>query len=143
MQKFKSMTPAQRIQAGGSIVFILVQYTLYLCSAIALTIATGYYLWKEETENQCKAPNDKDDRDQNNWIDVSARYNIILKIYFAYFITECVRCVIILIAACLKSQPLAAVYQFLSPNDCLGLAALIILHIYRFQYSGKQCSVDK
>lgn len=27
-------------------------------------------------------------------------------------------------------------------NDLLGVAAVIILHVYRFQYSGKWCSGD-
>lgn len=143
MQKFKSMSPAERVASGGSIVFLVVQYTLYLCASIALTVATGVYLWDKEVDNECMAPNDWDDANRDNYIDVSERFRIVLKIFFAYFITEFARALLMLVAALAKSKALANIYQILSLNDCLGLAILIILHVYRFQGSGKACSVDQ
>jgi hypothetical protein len=103
-------------------------------------------LWHFETNdtNSCSAPNSSGDlNNPSNYINVQDRFDIILKIYFAYFITEVVRSIIMLIAACAKSKALACIYTVLAPNDCLGLAALIILHVYRFQDSGKYCSGDQ
>jgi hypothetical protein len=153
-----------------------IQFTLYLAAAIALTVATGYYLWKSEVDNMCSSTNSEGDN--NEWqkakandanyyayknrgftdstnpykysnydydgkvIDVQGRFNQILKIYFAYFVTEVVRSFFMLLAIILRSRGLAMIYQFACMNDCLGLAALIILHVYRFQYSGKYCTGD-
>ena len=138
--KLKSMSPAARLEAGKGLVVMGIQFTLYLCASIALTVATGYYLWEKETDNKCKASNDKNTL--NDLIDVMERFEIILKIYFAVFVTETVRSGIMLLAIITKKVGLAKIYQFLCLNDCLAFAALIILHVYRFQPSGKACSGD-
>ncbi len=49
---------------------------------------------------------------------------------------------VVVIALATKKANIARVYECLGLNDCLGLAALIILHVFRFQYSGKWCSLD-
>ena len=103
-----------------------------MCANIALTVATGYYLWAVETDNDCKAPNEKGDGNMENWVNVSERFDIILKIFFACFITEFVRCLVVLIALCAKSSKLAKLYELCSLNECLYFAAVIILHVYRF-----------
>lgn len=130
----KSMGPAARISAGQGIAILAVQYILYLCASIALTIATGYYLWKVETNNQCSASNngESDTLAGKNLTNVKDRFDIIMKIYFAVFITEVVRCLLMVIAVFSRSNALANLYQFTSLNDCLAFAALIILHVYRF-----------
>ena len=145
MEKYKSMSPAAKIKAGQGLAVLAVQYVLYLCASIALTIATGYYLWEVETDRTCVASNEENGAPTNNSddnFDVNGRFNDILKIYFAFFITEVVRMVLIVIAVAAKSETLANIYSYGCFNDCLGFAALIILHVYRFQPSGKYCSGD-
>jgi hypothetical protein len=78
----------------------------------------------------------------NDLIDVQARFNIILKIYFAVYVTETFRSACMLLAILTKKVMLAKIYQMFCLNDCLAFAALIILHVYRFQASGKSCSGD-
>lgn len=51
------MSPAARLESGKGLVVMAIQFTLYLCASIALTIATGYYLWKKEVNNTCNAYN--------------------------------------------------------------------------------------
>ena len=53
----KSMGPAARIELGVGVTILIIQYIAYLCASIALTVATGYYLWHVETDNQCSASN--------------------------------------------------------------------------------------
>lgn len=55
--KYQSMSPAARLESGKGLVVMAIQFTLYLCASIALTIATGYYLWKKEVNNTCNAYN--------------------------------------------------------------------------------------
>lgn len=146
MSKYASMSPAKRIETGKALAVMGIQYGLYLAASIALTIATGYYLWEKETDNECRAYNQKDQfqamMDGEEVIKVHERFDIILKIYFAVFVTEVVRSVIMLMAVVLKSTKLAQLYQLGCLNDCLALAALVILHVYRFQPSGKACTGD-
>lgn len=73
---------------------------------------------------------------------MNERFTIILKIYFAVFITETVRSFFMIVAIISRKPAFAKIYQLLSLNDCLAFAALIILHVYRFKPSGKLCSGD-
>lgn len=52
------------------------------------------------------------------------------------------RSLIGLVAVWSKSKCIAGLYTLLGINDLLGAAAIVILHIYRFEYSGKYCSGD-
>ena len=70
------------------------------------------------------------------------RFKNILSIYFAIFIIGLVRGILLLLAALTRVGPLAMLYQCLGLNDCLAFAALIIIHVFRFQPSGKFCSGD-
>lgn len=120
-----------------------IQFVLYLCASIALTVSTGVYLWDKETDTICYANEDKKQTiGDDDKTDVHERFNVILKIYFAVFITEVVRSAFMLIAILTRKAGIAKIYQLLSLNDCLAFAALIILHVYRFRPSGKYCSGD-
>jgi hypothetical protein len=50
-EKYKSMSPAARLEAGKGLVVMGIQFGLYLCASIALTVATGVYLWSKEIDN--------------------------------------------------------------------------------------------
>ena len=66
----------------------------------------------------------------------------ILKIWWSYAVVDFFRSIIALIAVGADSKCFAWVYQVLILNDLLGVAAIVIVHVYRFQYSGQYCSGD-
>jgi hypothetical protein len=73
---------------------------------------------------------------------VSKRFRDILKIWWTFCLVDFFRSLLALMSISLDSRRLAYLYQLLILNDFLGVAAVIILHTYRFQYSGKWCSGD-
>ena len=102
-------------------------------------------MWDKEVDNTCEAYNHKEQTPENSddeRIQVHERFDIILKIYFTVFVVETFRSILMLVALITKRVLLAKIYQYLALNDCLAFAALIILHVYRFQPSGKACSGD-
>ena len=78
----------------------------------------------------------------SNTVDVSLRFRDVLKVWWAYALTDFVRSVIGLIAVNINSKGLARVYQILVINDFFGIIAVLMVHTYRFQYSGQYCSGD-
>lgn len=157
--KAKNFGPAARIESGPYI--LLMETLIYWAAHTACAVATGYFLWcweSDEDMNNCKAcNNDYEVKSVNNvntpyytetcntddQIDVQERFSIILKIYFAFFVTQWARDSILIIACIAKSPKIATAFVGVGClNCCLGLAALIILHVFRFQNSGKICSGD-
>ena len=114
--------------------------------AIALFIATAYYLWYVDTDTICVGHTSFYSAGQGVNVNVSLRFKRILKLWWAYAVTDFVRSVIALCAVAAQSKLaakiLAIFYQVLVANDLLLIAIIIILHIYRFQESGKYCSGD-
>ena len=124
---------------------ILAQYSLYFFWILAVCVSSGIYLFNKETDITCFAPMSDTDADWGNtsqYINVSKRFNDILIIYFSATLVEGVRCIILLTGAITKVGALGHIYSVLVVNDCLSFAALIILHVYRFQYPGKVCACD-
>jgi hypothetical protein len=120
------------------------QYAVRLASSASITIATACYLWSYETENTCHAP-----ASQKEWgmkdhehTDVALQFRQILKIWWTFALIDAIRCALALGAVVWKSQVLSYFYYLLHINNLLGLAALIILHVYRFRYPGRYCSGD-
>ena len=70
------------------------------------------------------------------------RFRDILKIWWTYCVVDFFRSLLAIVAVNINSKALAHTYQVLFLNDFLGVAAVIILHVYRFQHSGKWCSGD-
>jgi hypothetical protein len=75
-------------------------------------------------------------------VNVDVRFRDILKIWWTYCVVDFFRSLLAIIAVNINSKTLAHIYQVLFLNDFLGVAAVIILHAYRFQHSGKWCSGD-
>ena len=73
---------------------------------------------------------------------MAERFRDILKIWWSFCVVDFFRSLLALVSISLNSRRLAYLYQFLILNDFLGVAAVIILHAYRFQHSGKWCSGD-
>jgi hypothetical protein len=75
-------------------------------------------------------------------VKVDVRFRDILKIWWTYCVVDFFRSLLAIVAVNINSKTLAHIYQVLFLNDFLGVAAVIILHAYRFQHSGKWCSGD-
>lgn len=131
MNKLKSRQgslPSARIQAGGHII-LLFEVLFYWAAHTALVVSTAYYLWgvdEESTYGECKACDDKYEYVENvsvstcdsiaddHIIDVQKRFSDILKIYFAFFITQWVRDTVLIIACIAKSPKIARFFE------CIG-----------------------
>ena len=105
-------------------------------------MATANYLWYADRHNSCHAHNRWDPWGQGRVIDVNNRFGIILKLWWVYAVTDFFRSLVAIVATFYSSKLLAYFYQFLMVNDGFGICAIIILHVYRFQSSGKECSGD-
>lgn len=75
-------------------------------------------------------------------ISVDKRFRDVLKIWWTVSIIDFFRSLIALTAISINSKRIAWFYQILGLNDIFGVGAVIILHAYRLQYSGKYCSGD-
>jgi hypothetical protein len=113
---------------------------LQALSSLSLFAAVAAFLWSKEPEETCIAPYYR--VQPSELIDVSRRFRDVLKIWWAYAVTDFVRSLIGLLAINMKSWLLGWLYQLFVINDLLGVAAIIIVHAYRFQHSGKYCSGD-
>lgn len=134
-----------RVESGKEIPQLTITHFIWLLSSIAITISTGIYLWSKDDGKTCLAPNSYADRtiaNKANWVDVSKRFDDVLKIFFACAITEVFRQIIMILAVLRKNGALATLYQALILNDVLGFGAIFVLHTFRFQLSGKICSGD-
>ena len=134
-----------RVESGKEITQLTFTFFLWMISSIAITVATGVFLWKKDDGLSCYAPNSYHARsvaDQAEWVDVSRRFNDVLKIFFAVAIVDVFRSFIMIIAVQRKNGGLATLYQALVINDVLGFGAIFVLHSFRFQLSGKICSGD-
>ncbi len=110
-------------------------------ASLALTIATGIYLFDVETNNICWAPRRGYDlQDERHWVDVGRRFFIILTLFFAYYVVQLIRCIFILLSVIPALHVISSVHSFLFLNEFLGLGTLALAHIYRFQYAGRYCA---
>ena len=73
-------------------------------------------------------------------MDVQFRH--VLKIWWTYALADFFRSLAALLATAYDSKFFGWLYQVLIINDFLGILAILILHSYRFQYSGQVCSGD-
>lgn len=68
--------------------------------------------------------------------DVDYRFRIILILFFTVFLVDSVRYFFFLIGVLVRSKALMFTWLLFLPNDCLSVAAMIILHVWRFRLSG-------
>ena len=67
---------------------------------------------------------------------------MVLVIYFTIGIVDLVRALSVLIAVFTKRHTFVKIHTYLSCVEILSVIGFIIIHLYRFQYSGKYCSGD-
>lgn len=137
---WKSISLVHRLDKGNQNDLLVIQYSYSAVSSLAVFCAVAAYLWTKEVDNTCTAPYNHILPSQLVKVDV--RFRDILKIWWSFCVVDFFRSLIAILAVNIKSRKLAYLYQVLIINDLLGVAAVIILHAYRFQYSGKWCSGD-
>jgi hypothetical protein len=132
-----------RVESGKEVGKLTVQSLLWFLSSIAITISTGIYLWSADDGDYCSAPNYQSDLNiKANYVDVSKRFEDVLKIFFTVAIVDVVRQFIMIVAVLKQSSTLATIYQVLVVNDVLGFGAIFVLHAFRFDMAGKICAGD-
>ena len=125
--------------AKGQKDLITVQFVLQFFSSLAIAVATACYLWYWETDTFCASVFRADDVGKvpvSMYIDVSSRFENILKIWWAFALADMFRCVCVFGYLIYEYAFLAWTYYIFALNDLFGCAALIILHVYRYEYSG-------
>jgi len=137
---WKSISLVHRLDKGNQNDLLVIQYSYSAVSSLAVFCAVAAYLWTKEVDSTCTAPYYHILPSQLVKVDV--RFRDILKIWWSFCVVDFFRSLIAILAVNIKSRKLAYLYQVLIINDLLGVAAVIILHVYRFQYSGKWCSGD-
>lgn len=108
-----------------------------------MAIATGIYLFDIEESNNCIAPQQRSDRgstDPDRFTNVSRRFYVILAIFFTFWVIEAVRALFVLLSTITRVHVISLVHTILCLNELLGIAAIVTLCLYRFQYSGRLCS---
>ena len=95
-----------------------------------MTIVTGVYLFSKETDSYCSYGE----------IDVSERFNNLLIMYFAFYITDFVRDIAMVTALKMQNRHLACFYWTLVLNFFFGFACLITNHVYRVGDAGSYCA---
>ena len=133
---------------------------MYFATYTALTVATGVFLWhprESESKNAGQVCNEPytvivlPTGDQyytqptncTDTVDVYYRFTTILQLFFAFFITNWWRMLTLYFGLCTQSKWVVWQYEVLGLfNSLFGVACLVIVHIYRFQPSGKIASLD-
>ena len=140
MKKYSYLTPSKKVDMKIFNKVLCVEFWINLTTSIAITVSSGYYLWAVEHDNVCTIGSSS--LHDTNLVNVTQRFSDILTIFFACSVIEVFRSVLMLLAVLTSKSKIAKAYEYLCCNSCLAFAALIILHVYRFQYSGKFCSYD-
>lgn len=109
--------------------------------SLGLAIPTGIFLFGIEEDNLCYAPiHASDFWVPFRWVNVSRRFFVALTIFFVFWMIEMVRALMVLLSTITKIHVISLVHTVLCLNELLGLAAMIVLSMYRFQFSGRYCS---
>jgi hypothetical protein len=137
---WRSVSLLHRMGKGNQNDLLNIQFTFQALSSLAIFVSVAAYLWSKEVNNTCLAPYYY--IQPSELVQVGDRFRDILKIWWTFGLVDFFRNLVALIAVSMNSRCLAWLYQVFILNDLLGVAAVIILHAYRFQYSGQWCSGD-
>ena len=120
---------------------IICHFIPLFIASLALTISTGIYLFDVEERNSCWGPRRGYDLQQaEHYVDVGRRFFIILTLFFAYYVVQMIRSIFVLLSLIPRIHVISSVHSFLFLNEFLGLGALALAHIYRFQFAGRYCA---
>jgi hypothetical protein len=118
-----------------------VHFCLVLLFSIGLAIPTGIFLFDIEERNTCYAPvHASDFNNPDRWVNVSRRFYVCLAIFFVFWIIEGIRAIMVLLSTITRIHIISIVHTILCLNELLGIAAIVTLCLYRYQFSGLYCS---
>jgi len=137
---YKSIAFVERLERGNQDDLLNVQFLYSAASSLAILVAVATYLWSKDVEATCLAPEFV--TGPAGLVSVHNRFNTVLKMWFTFAVVDFFRSLLALFAISLRSKPLAWLYQVFIVNDLYCIACVIILHVFRFEYSGKWCSGD-
>lgn len=138
---WKNFSIVARMNLGNQKDLMNYQYLYQAAASLAIFVASASVLWTMDVNATCSAkyyetiPN-------SSTVDVAARFREVIRIWWSWGVIDFFRAVFALIAVNMNSRFFARVYQVLFINDLLGVVAVIMVHTYRFQYSGQYCSGD-
>lgn len=127
---WKTVSLVHRIDQGNQNDLLNIQLTYQAVSSLAIFCAVASYLWTTEVDEVCNAPYYA--VGPSDLVSVHNRFRDILKIWWAFTVVDFFRALIGFTAVGTKSKFIGWIYQILFINDLLGLAAVIIVHAYRF-----------
>lgn len=78
--------------------------------------------------------------DFSKYDDVDYRYRIVLILFFTVFLVDAFRYLLLILGILFRSKLLMMTWLLFLPNDCLSLASIILLHVWRFRLSGQLCA---
>jgi len=126
----------------------LFAYSLFMLEALVFSVVTGYYLFGVETYSEreergilCFAPSGENDTDITDNVNVDKDFHRVLVIMFTVYVVDVVRGICLLLGIFVY-EGFGKIVHLLLLNDCLGLASLILLMVFRLRYEGKWCSGD-
>ena len=117
---------------------MIIRHILIFLYVIALAASAGHFLFNVEVDEPCEYF----DREDNEFIDVAKRYEIVLKLLFSVGIIEIFRQLFAILGLFLKSAPLFAVSLCFGCNGCLYFATFITGCVFRFNTAGKACAEE-
>jgi hypothetical protein len=127
---WKTVSLVHRIDQGNQNDLLNIQLTYLAVSSLAIFCAVASYLWTTEVNEVCNAPYYA--VGPSDLVSVHNRFRDILKIWWTFTVVDFFRTLIGFTAVSTKSTFIGWIYQILFINDALGLAAVIIVHAYRF-----------
>jgi hypothetical protein len=127
---WKAISVVERIKKNNQNDLLIYQFIYQATSSLAVFTAVAAFLWTKEVDNVCIAPYYK--IQPSELVHVEVRFRDILKIWWTYALIDFFRSIVGIIATNTKSICLARLYQAFFFNDLLGIAAVIMVHAYRF-----------
>ncbi len=137
---YKNLSFVERLARGNQNDLLKIQFFYSAASSLAVTVAVASYLWTKDVDNKCQAP--EFFNGPASLVNVDKRFRAVLKMWFTFGVVDFFRSMLALVAIGKGSKILAWIYQICIINDFYCIACVIVLHDFRFGYSGKYCSGD-
>ena len=96
MKTYNYLTPSKKVELKIFNKVLCAEFWIYLLSAVAITVSSGFYLWGSEVDNVCFVG--ATSLNDYTRVDVTKRFSDILTIFFFLSIVEVFRSAMMLLA---------------------------------------------
>jgi len=116
----------------------ITQALIAFLGSLGILIPICIFFWHVERDNKCFAPTDADFGFTDYFIlrDVSFRWRVLLIMFWVVYIVDAFRYLCLLAGLLTRSKALISVFPLFFCNDCFSLVAMVLLHVWRFNYMG-------